>query len=786
MSDDRHFNRRTVLGFSSGIGMTALSAPLNPIDTTSTIRRLSSSSNAEQLLATNASAIGAVFNVRSFGARGNGMLDDTVAIQHCVDFARSVAERTDCMSVVAFPTGHYLTGTIVIPAYVSIRGEGVDSTVILGKPGEDVFAYWDLSVPDHDFKALHGHFIEQLSILVDCSVDAYPSYRRTTHNGYRVGNCGIAIPCSGSPKETNNRMYGTRFKTLRITRNNQLAHTQHSNNTCGIFDQAGLYGKIVDDVYITYLTYGFLEGMFAAKEIRRIDTSSSRLWCQDHGYTTTDEVALIGRKYVDSAPEPLRYRVKYYVVNPTSDSFQLAKTKNGDALRLQDSGSGDLWVAIAGHSWKDDYCTDQSYFNNLSINVPKNGLGISITNTNSAFFSNPSINYGGACIQILSYPGNTRSQASGIVVNGLVSEGPNDRSFSGCVFLLEMNDSSFNTTPDIGGGNSSQFGIIDGDRNVFGNVIMAHNENSQIRLLGRNNTLNSMWPGVPVSGMTVDGAGHNGIIDNGNGNIIRFTNSYEGGNVDAAAFETSPWSITDRGGYKGDWIFTNPTNFFFSRSMLFMPGIVLFGGVSGSGNKLIYVSDTEDKDLPHPIYCHIQASDHANSFTLTSVNGSNRQPIKINKHFPATLCRIYFMARCSLPSNIEVYAYKTGSETKSFGRKIVHFSEKWSVHYIECDFSHEPLNFDNYSLVSLGPIDREATRDLAWICVVPYREIMLLESVTSKAGPSIYWGQAPPTSGAYKVGDRIFNTVPAVGHPKSWVCVTANPAPGTWVSEGNL
>ena len=35
------------------------------------------------------------------------------------------------------------------------------------------------------------------------------------------------------------------------------------------------------------------------------------------------------------------------------------------------------------------------------------------------------------------------------------------------------------------------------------------------------------------------------------------------------------------------------------------------------------------------------------------------------------------------------------------------------------------------------------------------------------------------------VGDRVINTTPTVGQPKSWVCTVAG-TPGTWVSEGNL
>jgi len=44
---------------------------------------------------------------------------------------------------------------------------------------------------------------------------------------------------------------------------------------------------------------------------------------------------------------------------------------------------------------------------------------------------------------------------------------------------------------------------------------------------------------------------------------------------------------------------------------------------------------------------------------------------------------------------------------------------------------------------------------------------------------------AAPTTGTWKLGDRVFNVTPAVGQPKSWICTVAG-TPGTWVSEGNL
>ena len=52
-----------------------------------------------------------------------------------------------------------------------------------------------------------------------------------------------------------------------------------------------------------------------------------------------------------------------------------------------------------------------------------------------------------------------------------------------------------------------------------------------------------------------------------------------------------------------------------------------------------------------------------------------------------------------------------------------------------------------------------------------------------------YWGTAAPTTGTYKRGDRFFNSLPAVGSPKSWVKVTSgsgNVLGTDWISEGNL
>ena len=48
-----------------------------------------------------------------------------------------------------------------------------------------------------------------------------------------------------------------------------------------------------------------------------------------------------------------------------------------------------------------------------------------------------------------------------------------------------------------------------------------------------------------------------------------------------------------------------------------------------------------------------------------------------------------------------------------------------------------------------------------------------------------FYATAAPVNGTWAVGDRAFNSAPAIGQPKSWVCTVAG-TPGTWASEGNL
>jgi hypothetical protein len=70
-----------------------------------------------------------VFNVRQFGAVGDGKADDTKSIQNAITAARTAG------GIVFFPPGIFLTRRLTLYSHVHLRGSGGDATVLRLKPG---------------------------------------------------------------------------------------------------------------------------------------------------------------------------------------------------------------------------------------------------------------------------------------------------------------------------------------------------------------------------------------------------------------------------------------------------------------------------------------------------------------------------------------------------------------------------------------------------------------------------------------------------------------------------
>ena len=58
-------------------------------------------------------------------------------------------------------------------------------------------------------------------------------------------------------------------------------------------------------------------------------------------------------------------------------------------------------------------------------------------------------------------------------------------------------------------------------------------------------------------------------------------------------------------------------------------------------------------------------------------------------------------------------------------------------------------------------------------------EQLTVTELVSPQGKTIAFAAAAPTTGAHKVGEIVFNTVPTAGGTFAWSCTTAG-TPGTW------
>lgn len=95
---------------------------------------------------------------------------------------------------------------------------------------------------------------------------------------------------------------------------------------------------------------------------------------------------------------------------------------------------------------------------------------------------------------------------------------------------------------------------------------------------------------------------------------------------------------------------------------------------------------------------------------------------------------------------------------------------------INSGFAGLRLSGNNFSLLECA--------DNSWDITQPYLLSAMKKTVSTYDKATTVFNSAP-VSLSWAVGDRCYNSAPAVGFPKSWVCTVAG-TPGTWVSEGAL
>jgi hypothetical protein len=112
------------------------------------------------------------FNVRRFGAKGNGQTKDTKAVQRAIEAA---GREGGC---VYFPPGHYLCGTVHLRSHVTIQLENGATVVAAPERGDfddyeklSYNSFSDQETTDFSFALLSGRDLERVAILGPGGID---------------------------------------------------------------------------------------------------------------------------------------------------------------------------------------------------------------------------------------------------------------------------------------------------------------------------------------------------------------------------------------------------------------------------------------------------------------------------------------------------------------------------------------------------------------------------------------------------------------------------------------
>ena len=197
-------------------------------------------------------------NPRWWGAVGDGVTDDTAAIQAALNSSYSSKVP------VFYPPGVYYTDTLTYygQSMYGVPGSGnplgsyfyttTGLSIILGKDSKDVFQFPDLSSVAQEY--IRGTVVKDLTIIVDDTTDAAGSFSR---DGGEVGNAGFALPCADGTAATHTylrfALIHGKFENVNIE---SLSQTP-KNNSCAIFQQSLIYDFVFDHCSFQRLEFGF-------------------------------------------------------------------------------------------------------------------------------------------------------------------------------------------------------------------------------------------------------------------------------------------------------------------------------------------------------------------------------------------------------------------------------------------------------------------------------------------------------------------------------------------------
>lgn len=115
--------------------------------------------------------------------------------------------------------------------------------------------------------------------------------------------------------------------------------------------------------------------------------------------------------------------------------------------------------------------------------------------------------------------------------------------------------------------------------------------------------------------------------------------------------------------------------------------------------------------------------------------------------------------------------YRTGSDTQE--NRSVRFHDDVKSAFIGILRGAADTKINSYRLYAQSTVNGKEN------------PAILATETTSQRSPYHRYGNAAPTAGTWKAGDRIYDYTPIAGGTEGWVCVTAG-TPGTWKTFGSI
>lgn len=602
-----------------------------------------------------------VVSVKDFGAVGDGTTSggtvNTAAFNACADYCRSTGKAMH------IPDGVFRTGKVDRTG-VTIVGAGSGNTFIYGQPGEDVF-YWKGSGESGAVR-MNNHQTAGMTVYVNTSIDVRANFNRVSMGGHRVGNCGFFN--GGGSSSGAIALYPV-FDDVWVTANGSLT----LNGACALFNSEPINGLELPSFKTNGLSFGIIDGVsdkyYNNKwyvQAIEYNASTDTFTKTSHGYTTGTQLALIYDTNV-GAFDTLKPRTKYYVVNATTDTFQLSLTSGGAAIAFDVySGTPDVYAVRAGSSCI-EYASDVRSFGTITAKGTE--VSMCLCNGGVNYIGRVEMQSSRVSALFLGFPSLSATNGVATQFGHLYVEGPLDSTWGTGkeYWRFDWSECEVFWGLALRGYTGTHSATISGSDNKLPKIAL--HPSKMLYLSGNRNDL------------TLDsGTKEAQIVDTGGGNSVKTTFNGGGGDVSRLRNSLSKYSPSrEIGGWWPDYMAQNPA-----------------ARHRGAGAMLYIATETKYQTPPADLqYLYDDASLDINGYVrspsgiglqIRSAFGSSIYPIRINEHIPKSRFRVCFKLRAATAgTTMTLVAQKLSGTTFVGGTKNITLTDTWGVYYVDAD-----------------------------------------------------------------------------------------------------